>query len=213
MILIAINGFVLAGEPRGRIMTMLTKPTYRINRDETEAGIRLLAERYPKTFFAEPKLRRPLVKNIIAQLEQDGAPMARVLIAATVEWYQSHFSYHYALQAGAKRLDLGGNAVATVTEQEAINAQNYIRLRKQEQEKKYLALNVGKVTLPTVLPKEIPMPAAQLVDPLAHLQTLLDGVRNASREQPEALRRPLIAAGLRVVIAEAEKSIQIMESK
>src|SRR5215467_2779524 len=93
------------------------------SRDETEDTIQGLAERYPKAFFVNPRQRRPLKKNILSDLEKDGAPFAPELLSSALSWYQSHFSYQYALEAGAKRIDLTGKEVSTVTEQEQRAAQ------------------------------------------------------------------------------------------
>jgi sRNA-binding protein len=101
--------------------------TYRFNREENEDVIRKLAEQYPKCFFVDPRQRRPLKKNILADLQNDGFPAAYELMSAAIEWYMSHFSYRYALEAGAKRIDLNGKEVGTVTEQEHIAAQKKIQ--------------------------------------------------------------------------------------
>jgi hypothetical protein len=99
---------------------------YPFNREENENAIRMLAERYPKCFFVEPQQRRPLKKNIVADLQKDGCPTASELIASAVEWYKSHFAYHYHVQAGVKRVGLNGEDDGTVTELEARNAQKYV---------------------------------------------------------------------------------------
>jgi sRNA-binding protein len=183
--------------------------SYRPYREETEAAIKLLAERYPRCFFEEPKLRRPLKQNIIADLEKDGAPMARELIVSAIEWYESNFAAKYAVQAGAKRVDLTGKEVATVTELEEKNAKKYIHERKQEREERERLAQPEKTQL-----KEIPMMRAakpmkptKPIDPVSSIQDLLDAVRAALLDQPEALRRPFAVAGLRVIITECEKTI------
>jgi sRNA-binding protein len=104
---------------------------YRYTREETEELIRFLAERFPKCFFEDPRLRRPLKKNILADLEQAGFPAAQDLTRAAIDWYQSHFGYSYALHAGAKRIDLNGNEVGTVTESEQAAARKKIAERKK----------------------------------------------------------------------------------
>jgi sRNA-binding protein len=101
--------------------------SYRPDREETEDTIRLLAERYPKCFFVDPRQRRPLKKNILADLQNDGFPAAYELISAAVDWYQSHFSYQYALEAGTKRINLAGKEVGTVTAMEHLAAQKKIK--------------------------------------------------------------------------------------
>jgi sRNA-binding protein len=100
---------------------------YRFMRDEIEHAITQLAEKYPKCFFEDPKLRRPLKKNIIADLQHDGFGVASELITAGVDWYESHLSYQYALEVGAKRIDLNGKEVGTVTDLEQRSAQKKIK--------------------------------------------------------------------------------------
>src|SRR5262245_49692147 len=109
----------------------VTMRAYRYNREESEAVIRMLTDRYPKCFFQNPKLRRPLKRNIQADLELAGFPAAHEVITAALDWYKSHFGYQYALQAGAKRIDLEGNEVGTVTESEQAGAQKEIQERKK----------------------------------------------------------------------------------
>jgi sRNA-binding protein len=108
---------------------------YRFTREETEDTICKLAEAFPKCFFEDPQLRRPLKKNILVDLEQAGFPAAHDLIRAALDWYESHFGYLYALHAGAKRIDLNGKEVGTVTELEQAAALKKItegkKLRKE----------------------------------------------------------------------------------
>ena len=104
--------------------------SYRANREETEETIRMLVDRYPKCFFVGPRPRRPLKKNITADLQQDGFPAAYELIASAVEWYQSHFGYQYSLETGARRINLNGKEVGTVTEQEHLAAEKKIKESK-----------------------------------------------------------------------------------
>lgn len=105
---------------------------YLPTREESEHTIRLLVDRYPKCFFADPQQRRPLKKNIVADLQKDGLPVARELLVPAVDWYRSHFGYLYALQAGAKRVDLFGKETAAVTEQEQYAAQIKIQEGRQK---------------------------------------------------------------------------------
>jgi ProP effector len=90
---------------------------YKFDRQELEDYLLRLAERYPRCFFVNPRLRQPLKKNIEADLQKDGFASPE-LISASVDWYKSHISYQYSLQIGAKRLDLDGKEVGTVTELE-----------------------------------------------------------------------------------------------
>src|SRR5262249_58998408 len=96
---------------------------YKFDRQELEDGIQMLAEKYPRCFFANPRLRRPLKKNIVADLQKDGFAHVIELISASVDWYKSHIGYQYCLETGTKCLDLNGKQVGTVTEPEHRAAQ------------------------------------------------------------------------------------------
>ncbi len=101
--------------------------SYSYNRQETEAAIRILCKRYPKCFFEDPHLRRPLENNIISDLEKDGAPLKYDLLVRAVEFYQTHFGYRYNILAGARKINLDGKEVSIVTESEFLNTQKKIR--------------------------------------------------------------------------------------
>jgi sRNA-binding protein len=92
--------------------------TYKFSPEEKNEIIRKLAEQYPKAFFDNPKLRVPLMKNVVTALQRDGFPAASELISESVNWYQSHIGYDYQLQAGRKRIDLNGRESGVVTELE-----------------------------------------------------------------------------------------------
>jgi sRNA-binding protein len=98
---------------------------YRPTRVDAENTLKMLYEHYPKTFFEEVKQRRPLKHDIKADLIADpDFDVSPLLINFTIDWYTNHISYAYATQtAGVKRVDLEGREVGTVTEQEAIAAQ------------------------------------------------------------------------------------------
>jgi sRNA-binding protein len=98
---------------------------YKFDRKELEDCLLMLAERYPRCFFVNPRLRQPLKKNIEADLQKDGFASPE-LISASVDWYKSHISYQYNLETGAKRLDLEGKETGTVTESEYHAAQKKI---------------------------------------------------------------------------------------
>jgi sRNA-binding protein len=83
--------------------------------------IRALAETFPRCFFDNPRLRQPLKKNIVAEIEAQRLPQfGSVSVGAAVDWYVSHYYYQKSLAvAGSRRLDLDGNPAGTVTETEA----------------------------------------------------------------------------------------------
>jgi ProP effector len=198
--------------------------SYRYNRQEVDSAIELLAELYPKCFFLDPGHRRPLQNGIVADLVKDGVQVTHDLLRAAIDWYQSHFGYQLALQTGAKRIDLNGKEVGTVTKSEYLEAQKYIHDHKQEKREQERTANpiVTKIVKPIVTTKQpipttmevkdviMPVKAPQPNDPLAPIQALLDAVRTAFT-QPEPLQRPFAIAGLRVVMTEIEKLIKTME--
>jgi ProP effector len=195
---------------------------YRYNREEIEATIRMLAERFPKCFVENPQLCRPLKRNILADLEQADFPAAHDLIAAAVNWYESNFSYLYALQAGAKRIDLNGKEVGTVTELEQAAALKKIKERKKFLSERYGGYNatktlatlhaagripddqLRKLEAPPIPVKTKPAAAPELTrvhEALAAAQTAWAGSGDTS------LRAALTSAALGVVIKEAQSVI------
>jgi sRNA-binding protein len=97
-----------------------TSIAYRPTRDESEEIIRMLCEHYPKCFFEEPRRRLPLKKNITTDIIKDGDfDVSPEMIGAAMEWYTGHIGYDYATAiTGAKRIDLEGNPVGTITKQD-----------------------------------------------------------------------------------------------
>jgi sRNA-binding protein len=114
---------------------MLTTNRRPLPREQLDELIQFLATTYPKCFFTDKYQKRPLKKNILADLEKD-----RVLDddrrEAAVSFYLRGWNYEYCLQAGAKRIDLNGNEVGTVTETEAREASARVQAQKDELRKK-----------------------------------------------------------------------------
>jgi len=201
--------------------------SYRPSRDETEDVIQQLADRYPKTFFLVPQQRKPLKKNIVTDLQRDGAPFAHELLSSAVDWYQSHFGYLYALQAGARRVDLDGKEVGTVTEQEAGRAQLQVKEDKRKASEKTQALaaiqslhrqgripdDVLKQLDAPPRPRDVPMkPKPQPVpDRLARVREALRAADTLMIEGCDALRVAMAAAALGVVIKETKQVIDSLE--
>jgi len=100
----------------------------RPTRIDSENIIKMLCESYPKCFFGEARQRRPLKQNIEADIIKDqDFDVAPEMIRAAMEWYKSHIGYDHALSSiGAKRIDLNGCEVGTVTESEALAARQGI---------------------------------------------------------------------------------------
>jgi sRNA-binding protein len=130
------------GTTEGETRAMTTKSNalepYRPSRTDNEEVIRMLCKHYPACFFEEARQRRPLKKNIAADIISDhDFAVAPEMIKAAVEWYGSHISSDYAMSvAGTKRVDLDGHEVGTVTKQEALFAKQRIyefNARRNEQ--------------------------------------------------------------------------------
>jgi ProP effector len=179
---------------------------YRHNREEIEAVIRMLVDRYPKCFFQNPRLRRPLKKNIAADLERADFPASPDLIAAAVDWYMSHFGYLYGLQAGAKRIDLEGNEVGTVTELEQAAAQRKIKeglrsVNERNAARTVAALPAAACRLPELRTPPAPPELTGVQEALAAAKAAWSGLGD------DSLRVALTSAALGVVIKEAQRVI------
>jgi sRNA-binding protein len=135
---------------RTTTMTAHEKTTiaYRPNREANEQVIRMLCEQYPKCFFEENRQRRPLKQDITADIIKDNSlEVSPELITAAVDWYKSNIGYEgFAMSIpGAKRINLDGEAVGTVTEQEAIAAQQRIDDFHKDKNERTAALGPVKV--------------------------------------------------------------------
>jgi sRNA-binding protein len=199
---------------------------YRPTREESEHTIRLLVDRYPTCFFADPQHRRPLKKNILADLQKDGVPVARELLVPAVDWYRSHFGYLYALQAGAKRIDLSGKETGTVTEQEQYAAQIKIQegkhklgeqhrnavetIRSLHAQGRISSDDVKKLDAPPT-PQERPMKVKEgKTAPAPVLERVYEALAAADAllaKDCDALRSAMAAAALLVVVKEARRVV------
>lgn len=173
----------------------------------------MLAERYPRCFFVNPRLRQPLKKNIVADLQKDGFAVTE-LISASVDWYTSHIGYQYRLETGAKRLDLEGKEAGTVTESEYHAAQKKILKIKETM----ASLNPIRTTSNLVTARRIsedqlkkidaPMSSRPTIQP--ELTPLYEAIlaANSAMSAPMGnsdVRAAVTAAVIGVVIAEAQR--------
>jgi sRNA-binding protein len=187
-----------------------------ISREDSEHAIRVLAERYPKCFFQEPRLRRPLKHDIIADLQQDGCPLAVELMTAALNWYQGAFGYLYALQAGTKRVDLDGNEVGTVTPQEAAEAIKQVQdANARNATKTLMALHNARRIPDDQLKKldALPLPVlkskATIAPELTRVQEAIATANTALNSCNDNLemRAAIAVAVLGVVVKEAQQAI------
>jgi hypothetical protein len=99
-----------------------------IDRNDVERAIEALCDAYPKTFFINPRLRRPLKINIAKDIKADVAKdpdheLKFYDIDQALQWYCNHVGYHKACSvAGTPRINLVGTKVGAVTETEARDA-------------------------------------------------------------------------------------------
>jgi sRNA-binding protein len=190
---------------------------YKFDRQELEDSIQTLAEKYPKCFFTNPPLRRPLKKNIVEDLQKDGVPMAIELISATVDWYKSHYGYQCCLKAGEKCLDLNGREVGTVTESEHYAAQKKIQ---EINERRLAERNSIRTTSSLVTARRISDDQLKKIDapPISRpivrpeLTPLYEAVlaANTAMSTPVSngnMRAAITAAVIGVVIEEAQRII------
>jgi sRNA-binding protein len=83
------------------------------DRDDRERAIEALSEAYPKTFFVEPRKRRPLKNGIEKDVaddlaaDVDDSELRFYDIPDAIEWYRSHLGYQKACSTvGNSRVDL-----------------------------------------------------------------------------------------------------------
>jgi sRNA-binding protein len=188
---------------------------YKFDRQELEDCLLMLAERYPRCFFVNPRLRQPLKKNIEADLQKDGFASPE-LISASVDWYKSHISYQYNLETGAKCLDLDGKEVGTVTELEQRAARMKI-LEINERRAERAPLNPIRTVSNLVTARRIPEDQLKKIDaPMSRptikpeLTPLYEAIlaANSAMSAPMGnsdVRAAVTAAVIGVVIAEAQR--------
>src|SRR4051794_8514473 len=101
-----------------------------MNKYDADNYIKLLAGRYPACFFEIGKYRRPLKKDILDDLRQRERALNENHLEQVLWIYTNNWGYLYAMIPGAWRIDLDGNPVEKVTEQEAAEAEKQ-RLESQ----------------------------------------------------------------------------------
>jgi sRNA-binding protein len=187
---------------------------HRADRDDF---IRHLAERFPKTFFEEPSLRRPLKLNILSDLEQQNV-LDHDKLEQTLTWYCGHYTYNYALTAGATRIDLDGNKAGTVTAAEQQEALAYIKTRKQEIAERQETMRPVAPAVPALTAiKQIHARAAvsdvvkttpSLHPTLAKIQEAIGITNNfLTEKQYEPLREKLVTTVLKEITRHADQLI------
>src|SRR5678810_14001 len=94
-----------------------------VPRDQVNATLALLCQRFPKTFFMYQGRRKPLKigirDDIVAVLGNEIEPK---LLHHALRHYTLNFNYLHARTLGAERIDLDGNAAGHVSEEDALSA-------------------------------------------------------------------------------------------
>ncbi len=194
-------------------------------REEIKQMIEYLADKYPKAFFTQPHLKRPLKKNIIDDLEKDQV-LDQERRNAAIGFYTADWAYERALQVGTKRIDLNGKEVGTVTQLEQKEALDRVRIKKQAQRDKLNPIDVmrdlydngristdmlRKVTAPLLEMKSktvTPPPAVMDGTELTKLRALWGSIDDLlAKTEDSRLQAALTVPALKVFIAEAEKFI------
>jgi sRNA-binding protein len=144
--------------------------------------------------------------------------VASELLHSAVDWYRSHFAYQYALQAGAKRIDLRGQEVGTVSDAEQYAAQIKIRGDKEKLSEKTHNNSVktlhslhanGRISSDQIKKLDAP-PVPKPITPAAHLKRVyqaLDAASSLMTQERDELSAAMAAAALGVVINEAQRVI------
>ena len=137
-------------------------------REECVTMITLLAERFP-AFFAVLEARRPLKIGIHIDIIA-AVSVAPVELGRALQRYTHSDGYLAKFKPGAARIDLDGNAVGVVTEDEAKGAQAILAERRERRAKKRATAR-----------------AAAAPPPPTKVRLSLDKLRDAARERARAV--------------------------
>lgn len=191
-----------------------------IPRAQIEDYIGYLCQRYPKCFFTNPHLKRPLKKDILDDLEKDGVLDDEKRTAA-VAFYTRDWTYQSLLQAGTERIDLDGNRAGTVTQLEQHHAQKQVQQEKQQRREARInaaspiavmsklhaggQITTDQLSKVTLVPLKKPPPS---VPAFGRLQKLMETLNAAADTPDEELKQALVATTLQVLIGEAQQLIE-----
>lgn len=188
-------------------------------RQELEEFVIYLADKYPKCFVVDPRMRRPLKRDIVADLQK-----AKVLdgdrVTAAVNFYTQNWTYQkLAIQAGLERVDLDGRKAGAVTEQEQRSAQKKVQEEKQELSHRHneglptvvinkLSKGVAPMKKPE-LPKDDAIPVAPKPDATAErMDALVASLHDISTRDKE-LKATLVIATANLIVVEAQKLLAL----
>ncbi len=190
-------------------------------RDDNERTVEILTETYPKTFFSDPRKRRPLKPTIKHDIFKDVAanPNSELRhedIEAAVEWYKSHIGYHMACStAGASCIDLEGNVVSKITEVGANAARERVKEIREEMATRSYTNRTNSYNMPSPPPARIvtvpaPSPAA---DESMDLETLLASTNAHMKSATLLLQNTDLDPKLRPVVVRPVLELLLSEIK
>jgi ProP effector len=166
-----------------------------IPKQDINAAIELLCDRFPWAFFQFERKRVPLKigirDDIVAIL---GDALDRNLPGLALRFYTSNFGYRSAQKEGVARIDLDGNACGVVSEADALSAANDVASRKAALKARN-PLKPPVTTSPAPTPETTapPPPLPYQKDGLATLREAAQRRREAAATVKAALVRPVPA--------------------
>lgn len=102
-----------------------------ISRQDIDAVLGLLAERFPKTFFLYERKRVPLKLRIDCDIvERLGDQVDRKQLSVALQYYVGNLHYRRSQKPAAPRYDLDGNPCGEVSEADASSAARDVAARK-----------------------------------------------------------------------------------
>ncbi|MGJ8668963.1 MAG: ProQ/FINO family protein [Oceanococcus sp.] len=128
------------------------------SRRAREEWLPALIARYPKSFFDDPRQRKPLKIGVHKDILADDAnELASYQLTSALRWYTGALGYQLSIQDKAERIDLNGEASGQVTAEDATAATAKVKLirermkgareQKQQEEKSDLWLKkLSKIT-------------------------------------------------------------------
>jgi sRNA-binding protein len=200
-------------------------------REQLEDFVAELVFSYPKCFVTDSRLKRPLKKDIMLDLEKDKF-LDDERREAAISYYTRDWNYEWKLEAGAKRIDLDGKEVGTVTKTEEREAKERVRLAQQARNqasknvevevvnaapRREVAAHAQSLTTPSfkpTTPSFKPTDEAAAYAPLGRLRKLWESLEHISASTDDAaLRDALIVAALQVLITEATRLVESLKEK
>jgi sRNA-binding protein len=186
--------------------------------DDLSRAIEALSEAYPRAFFVNGRLRRPLKHDIARDIKtaiakDPSSELSFYNIDDAVDWYQGHVGYNLACStAGTPRLDLDGNRVGTVTEAEARAASEKAATGFEQIEARKRLMNNRATAAPVVTNAQLAVKALR-VDTSMNDDALLAAIERHLASMKALLSGELLDPSLRKELARPVLLLLIDELK